>query len=473
MSKRLIALALAMAFGLALGANIASAEAGQPAAVAASAAAAQKSEAAGTTEAEAPEPDAEGTLSFDNLRGRMLEHYYPLLALEEGIRAVEDLDYARMETDLRDALNEMADTQWSAMSMSSALPANALTPTAIAGMMATISDASTRAALEAALTASSAALEASRGALSAVGNMVSSSIQPTYDETKKLFDAVRDGELKKDNDAVLRELQNRRNQAIIGAESIYITCAGLNAQNAALTRSLAALARSEEELRLRNRLGQVSDFTLQSVENGRIQAESGKETLQMNIGNLLLRLKVMTGIDMDAELSLAALPTVTAEQLAALSPEQDLAAAQEASYELYDAKKTYDDAKEEYDDALKKYGSYSKKNEWMQAKHTWQAAQYTYENAKQSYELKFRTLYTQVKDAAQIIESKRAALAAQEKSYQVSALKYQQGTIAANELANAGDELAKVKDELASAERDLFTQYRSYQWAVEYGILNS
>ncbi|MBR0313449.1 MAG: TolC family protein, partial [Oscillospiraceae bacterium] len=326
---------------------------------------------------------------------------------------------------------------------------------------------------EAALTASSTALEASRGALAMMGSMMSSSIQPTYDETKKLFDAVRDGELKKDNDAVLRELQNRRNQAIIGAESIYITCAGLNAQDAALTRSLAALARSEEELRLRNRLGQVSDFTLQSVENGRIQAESGKETLQMNIGNLLLRLKVMTGIDMDAELSLAALPTVTAEQLAAMSPEQDLAAAQEASYELYAAKRAYDDAKEEYDDALKKYGSYSKKNEWMQAKHTWQAAQYTYENAKQSYELKFRTLYAQVKDAAQIIESKRAALAAQEKSYQVSALKYQQGTISANELANAGDELAKVKDELASAERDLFTQYRSYQWAVEYGILNS
>ena len=31
----------------------------------------------------------------------------------------------------------------------------------------------------------------------------------------------------------------------------------------------------------------------------------------------------------------------------------------------------------------------------------------------------------------------------------------------------------RVKDDVASAERDLFSKYRSYQWAVEYGILNA
>ena len=453
MKQRIIALALAMALGLSLGANIASAEDGQPAAAAA-ADTTKKDEGAGTTETEAPEPDAEGTLSLLNLRSRMLEHYYPLLALEENIRTLEEWDYKRTEDELRDQLNETANRQWAAMS------APVVTPEALQALGMS--------------EASAAGYVAGTNAASAVVSpMVQAQLQAQYDALRDAFDDVRDGKLQKDNEGVKRQLRNLQDQTVIVAESLYITRKGLEAQDASLARTIASLGRTEQEMALREKLGQISALQLQQVQLGAVQAESGRKTLEMNMDNILMQLKAMSGVELDQSLSLAALPTVTAEQLAAMSPEQDLAAAQEASYELYAAKRAYDDAKEEYDDALKKYGSYSKKNEWMQAKHTWQAAQYTYENAKQSYELKFRTLYAQVKDAAQIIESKRAALAAQEKSYQVSALKYQQGTISANELANAGDELAKVKDELASAERDLFTQYRSYQWAVEYGILNS
>ena len=89
-----------------------------------------------------------------------------------------------------------------------------------------------------------------------------------------------------------------------------------------------------------------------------------------------------------------------------------------------------------------------------------------------TFELNFRTLYAQVKDCAQVLEAKRAALASQERSYAVSALKYDQGNISANALADAKDELSSAKDEVASAERELFSKYRSYTWAVDYGILN-
>jgi len=427
MNQRLIALALAMTFGLALGANIVSAEDGQPAtAIAAAAEATEKKEMAGTTETEAPKPDAEGTMSLLNLRSRMLEHYYPLLALEENIKTLEEWDYKRTEDELRDKLNDTANQQWQYMT-----------------------------------------------SIPMMGSMMAASLQPQYDAYRDAFDDVRDGKLQKDNEGVKHQLRNLQNQTVIVAESLYITFKGLEAQDASLTRTIAALGRTEQEMTLREKLGQISALQLQQVQLGAAQAESGQKTLRMNMDNILMQLKAMSGIELDQPLTLASLPTVTAERIEKMSLEEDLASAQEASYELYDAKKTYDDAKEAYDDALEKYGIYSKKNEWMQAKHTWQAAQYTYENAKQSYELKFRTLYAQVKDAAQIIAIKREALAAQEKSYQASALKYKQGTISANELANAGDELAKVKDELASAERDLFTQYRSYQWAVQYGILNS
>ena len=430
MSKRLIALALAMTFGLALGANIVSAEGGRPAtATAVAAESAEKNETAGTTESEASKPDAEGTLSLLNLRSRMLENYYPLLALEENIKTLEEWDYKRTEDELRDQLNDNANQQWYYMT----------------DPVMSVS----------------------------IGPMMSRQLQMQYDALRDAYDDVRKGKLQKDNEGVKHQLRNLQNQTVIVAESLYITLKGLEAQDASLTRTIAALGRTEQEMALREKLGQISALQLQQVQLGAMQAESGQKTLRMNMDNILMQLKAMSGVELDKDISLAALPTVAAERIEAMSLEKDLASAQEASYELYDAKKTYDDAKEAYDDALEEYGTYSKKNEWMQAKHTWQAAQYTYENAKQSYELKFRTLYAQVKDAAQIVDAKREALAAQEKSYQASALKYKQGSISTNELANAGDELAKVKDELASAERDLFTQYRSYQWAAQYGILNS
>ena len=431
MNRKMIALMLALAMLFALGANAADGggSAAQSAAAAENAAAQAETEvredAAADAEAPAaPEPDAEGTLSFANLRGRMLENYYPLLALEENIQTLESWDYQRTEDELRDKLNETANQQWAYLS--------------VPGM----------------------------------GSMLSASLQPQYDAYREAFDQVRDGKLQEDNDGVKHQLRNLQDQTVIVAESLYITYKGLEAQNSALTRTVASLKRAEKEMTLRQELGQVSELTLQQVRSGAVQAESGQKTLRMNMENILLQLKAMTGVELDAAFTLGALPQVTAEQLASMDPEKDLASAQETSYELYDAKKTLDNAKDAYNDARKEYGEYSKKNEWMQAKHTWQAAQYTYENAALSFELKFRTLFAQVKDAAQVLDAKRAALTLEEKNYAASALKYEQGSISANALADAKDALADAKDAVAGAERELFTQYRSYDWAVTYGILN-
>lgn len=431
MKKRLIALTMALAMVFALGVNAVSAddaEKAEPVVAAPATVATKETEETAETSNE-PAPDAEGTLSFANLRGRMLENYYPLLALEENIQTLEDWDYKRTEDELRDLLNETANRQFGM----------------IAGDITGLG----------------------------IGSMMAASLQPQYNAYRDAFDDVRDGKLQEDNEGVKRQLRNLQNQTVIVAESLYITRKGLEAQDAALTRTIAALERTEQEMTLRQKMGQISALALQQISAGRVQAQSGQATLRMNMDNILLQLKAMTATELDASLTLGELPKVTAQQLADMDLDADLAKAKEVSYALYDAKKTYDDAKADYNDALKEYGTYSKKNEWMQAKHTWQAAQYTYEDAKQSYELKFRMLYAQVKDAAQILEAKRVSLASQEKSYKAAALKYEQGSISANALKDAGDELAQGKDEVATAERDLFTQYRSYCWAVEYGILNS
>ena len=390
-------------------------------------------------------PDAAGTLSFENLGARMKEKSYALLALEESIALVESTDYEKVEQELRDGLNEIADAQWKMTALGSA------------GAMAHDATLATQAAI---------------GAVgAAVGSLANQSLQTQYDALREQFDAVRDGELQKDNAGVVHQLKNMEDSTIQMAQSAYITLLGLEEQSAALARQDAALDRTLAELELRYQLGQISTMTLEQAKAGKIQLESGKATLDMNITALRRQLNAMVGEELTAPLTLGALPAVTAEQLSAMDVEKDLEKAKAASYDLYAAKKTLDDADEEYDDSGAK--SYYNERDYkkVQARHKWQSAQYTYNATVQKYELTFRSLCDKVKDCAQILSAAKVSLECERSDLAAAQLKYEQGTISENALHTAEDELYTAQDTVSGAERDLFTAYNNYRWAVDYGLL--
>ena len=390
-------------------------------------------------------PDAAGTLSFENLGARMKEKSYALLALEESIALVESTDYEKVEQELRDGLNEIADAQWKMTALGSA------------GAMAHDATLATQAVI---------------GAVgAAVGSLANQSLQTQYDALREQFDAVRDGELQKDNAGVVHQLKNMEDSTIQMAQSAYITLLGLEEQSAALARQDAALDRTLAELELRYQLGQISTMTLEQAKAGKIQLESGKATLDMNITALRRQLNAMVGEELTAPLTLGALPAVTAEQLSAMDVEKDLEKAKAASYDLYAAKKTLDDADEEYDDSGAK--SYYNERDYkkVQARHKWQSAQYTYNATVQKYELTFRSLCDKVKDCAQILSAAKVSLECERSDLAAAQLRYEQGTISENALHTAEDELYTAQDTVSGAERDLFTAYNNYRWAVDYGLL--
>ena len=390
-------------------------------------------------------PDAAGTLSFENLGARMKEKSYALLALEESIALVESTDYEKVEQELRDGLNEIADAQWKMTALGSA------------GAMAHDATSATQAAI---------------GTVGgAVGRLANQSLQTQYDALRERFDDVRDGELQKDNAGVVHQLKNMEDSTIQMAQSAYITLLGLEEQSAALARQDAALDRTLAELELRYQLGQISTMTLEQAKAGKIQLESGKATLDMNITALRRQLNAMVGEELTAPLTLGALPAVTAEQLSAMDVEKDLEKAKAASYDLYAAKKTLDDADEEYDDSGAK--SYYNERDYkkVQARHKWQSAQYTYNATVQKYELTFRSLCDKVKDCAQILSAAKVSLECERSDLAAAQLKYEQGTISENALHTAEDELYTAQDTVSGAERDLFTAYNNYRWAVDCGLL--
>ena len=426
----------------------------------------EETEAAKSEEAAAAS-NAEGTLSFESLERRVKEKNYTALALAENIAILDEIDYKKLENDLRDGLNEIADMQWS-LTSSGGSSSGMESPNTALGMYAMKETGSEPVFAKAIIR-----LQTGLGMLqSAFVKSTDAQLQAQYDALKEQFDDIKNGKLQKTNGGVKLQLETAQNQMVMGAQTLYITLLGLERSDAALTRSLTALDRTLEEMELRHQMGQISELQLEQVKSGRTQLVSGQQTLQMNMDLLRMQLNAMIGENVDAKLTLQPLTAVTQEVLDAMNLTTEYAQAEKVSYETYAAKQARDDAEETYKDAKKKYGENSKKMEFTQAKHTWQAAQYTYDAAMQSFSLKFRTLYAQVKDDAQVLDAARAALALEQSEYKAAQLKYQQGALSHNALLDAENEMLSARDTVSDAESDLYSAYNNYQWAVKYGILN-
>ena len=63
-------------------------------------------------ETEIPAPDPVGQLSFANLESRMRENNLTVLMLEESIASIDEIDFDKMQEDLRDQLNDIAKLQY-------------------------------------------------------------------------------------------------------------------------------------------------------------------------------------------------------------------------------------------------------------------------------------------------------------------------------------------------------------------------
>ena len=366
-------------------------------------------------------PDAAGTLRFENLGARMRTGNYTLLSLEENVAAIECLDYDKMYEDLRNGLNSIASAQWGLIQMGQG------------------------------------------------ESYTYETLTQRYDALRKTFDDIKEGKLQQDNADLVRQLRNAQASLLAAGESLYVGLLALEDQSAALTRQTAALDRTIVEVKLRYELGQVSAMTLQQTEAGKAQVESGKAALDAAVAQLRRQLNAMIGEELTAPLTLNALPGVTAEQLAAMDVEKDLEKAKAASYDLYAAKLTLEDADEEYKDKAGDLG-YNKDNyEYIAVKHQWQAAQYN--AAVQNFELSFRSLYDSVQSYASALNAAKVSLECERSDLAAAQLRYEQGTISENALHTAEDELYTAQDTVSGAERDLFTAYNNYRWAVDYGLL--
>lgn len=371
-------------------------------------------------------PDPVGSISFGNLNRRMHRSNLQVLALQESIDTLAEIDYDKLKEDLRLQLNQMAQMQW---------------------MMVQFGQS---------------------------GTLAYEQMDQAYDAVREQFDAVKDGDMQADNADTVRQLKNLQNQIIMAGEATYIALSAMENQEDGLERQLSALDRQLEELELRYQLGHISSQTLKQAQAGRTALTSGLSTLRMNLNTYKGQLELLIGADITGKISLGALPSVSQKELSAMDLEKDLASAKAHSWDLYEATETYKDALKDYNNMGGEAGATypTVSDSYKRARHTYYTAKYTYDNTVQNFELGLRSLYLKVKDYKQVLDAAKTALAVEQDNYAVAQLKHSQGNISQNALLEAEDKVKEAREKLAGAENDLFSSYNTYRWAVDYGIIN-
>lgn len=364
-------------------------------------------------------PDPEGTVTWANLDSRIRSGSLSARVLSENISGIEGIDYDLMYEDLRRQLNDIANAQWYITVMG--------------------------------------------GDDSALAN--------AYDSLRDTFDDLKEGEVQADNADVVWQLNSTVDQMVAAGQTLYITLVGLEQQAADGQRSLAALDRSLEELRLRQQLGQVSRQNVDEVEAQRTQVVSQLNTLDTTITTYKSQLQTLIGAEPTGEISLGALPVQGEDGWTAPDYEADLAAAKAASWTLRNAEKTLKDAKEDWNDAQSDYRGSRKQYLLQAAEHTWAAAKLTYQSAFQEFETSFRPLYDSLADKENTLNSKRSALAWQQTVLETTQKRYELGQVSKMKLLAAQDDLAAAQSAVDGAWRDLLSARTSYRWAVEQGLM--
>lgn len=369
-------------------------------------------------------------LAFEDLRDRVLEGSLTAKMLQESIASIDAMDY----TDMYQSLNSQMTSLEAQQRMYAQIPVSTPMEGALQGFV--------------------------------ISNLASS-----YASLSSTVSDLASGKLQKDAAAARKQLKNAQDLTVVGAESLYFAILELEQTKGTLQRNLTALDRSLEEMELRYELGQISALTLEQVRNGRATLQSNLSTLEMNLRRCKLQMQSMVGASLNGSLTLGPLPALSQGLIDCMDYKPDLSEAKDRSYDLFAAKKKLDEASDTYDDTRASYAqnTYNVRS----ARHTYEAALYEYKMAEQNFEMNFRNAFDSVKDYQQVLNSAQTSLAFQESTYASMELKYRQGTISHNALLDAEDELTEAKDAVETARRNLFTAYRTYYWAVNYGVMNS
>lgn len=303
-------------------------------------------------------------------------------------------------------------------------------------------------ALKASITAQIRVLQATRDSL--------------YQQYKGLDDDEDDAkdEQKKTVDSTRRQMQNNADTICLSAENNYISLASMQYSLAQTERSLQQLDRSIAQTKKQVALGIATKNTLSGLESQRELLAAQQKSAQTSADSLANTLAIQCGYPTGTEITIESLPEVTAEQLASIDYETDLAEALKNSYSIWSADDSVRKASDDYE------------NDVTNNLHAYEAAKIQRDATEESVKSSFRKLYKTMQEKITAMAAAQTDLAQAQKTFAVSQLQYNRGMISRIKFEEAQDTYTTAQETAENARTGLLTAYNNYQWAKR-GVMTS
>ena len=303
-------------------------------------------------------------------------------------------------------------------------------------------------ALKASITAQIRVLQATRDSL--------------YQQYKGLDDDEDDAkdEQKKTVDSTRRQMQNNADTICLSAENNYISLASMQYSLAQTERSLQQLDRSIAQTKKQVALGIATKNTLSGLESQRELLAAQQKSAQTSADSLANTLAIQCGYPTGTEITIESLPEVTAEQLASIDYETDLAEALKNSYSIWSADDSVRKASDDYE------------NDVTNNLHAYEAAKIQRDATEESVKSSFRKLYKTMQEKVTAMTAAQGDLTQAQKTFAVSKLQYKRGMISRLKYEEAQDTYTTAQETAENARTDLLTAYNNYQWAKR-GVMTS
>ena len=283
-----------------------------------------------------------------------------------------------------------------------------------------------------------------------------------YQQYKNLDDDEDDAkdEQKKTVDSTRRQMQNNADTICLSAENNYISLASMQYSLAQTERSLQQLDRSIAQTKKQVALGIATKNTLSGLESQRELLAAQQKSAQTSADSLANTLAIQCGYPTGTEITIESLPEVTAEQLASIDYETDLAEALKNSYSIWSADDSVRKASDDYE------------NDVTNNLHAYEAAKIQRDATEESVKSSFRKLYKTMQEKNTAMTAAQTDLAQAQKTFAVSQLQYNRGMISRIKFEEAQDTYTTAQETAENARTGLLTAYNNYQWAKR-GVMTS
>ena len=307
-------------------------------------------------------------------------------------------------------------------------------------------DETTKAALEA--QANAMALLAQQAKMNiAVNEGIISGLEDSQEDTQHQIEDT--------YTATKKQLDNAADQIVIGAETQYITLVTIDNNINTLNRSIAAVDRSIDVMKVQLEIGMASEMDLKTLENQRQTLESNLETLKSQQKTLQQSLSLTLGNEVGTYVEARTLPYMNNYRLQSINYDEDLEQAMDNSYAIWQKWDTARKASNDYEDNITSTAD------------AYQAAKIDLEATKEQTENSFKALYDTLLEKQRLFEQAKENLEFAEENFKVVEVKYNMGNISTLEYENEKDTVESAKDAVTTAEVDFFTAYNNYQWGIK------